>query len=173
MTLSNNNIKKTLLNMDNPFSLDEAHGFICGYFCLLHKFDIYDEPINTFFFGGEDFTSIASSDLEILKSFAETINTSLESNIIELPYESDLVLSTKILRMAKWATTFSISINTVIKSNNVNDSEISEIISDIDEISRIEDEYELNNSKEDIEYYNDINTYIKNMIHYIFNKKII
>ena len=173
MTLSNNSIKKTLLNIDNPFSVDEAHGFVCGYLCLLNKFDTHDNSINTFFFGGKGVTSISPSDIKILKSFAESINSGLQSHTIELPYESELDLHLKILRMGKWATTFSISINTIVKLNNVDDSELSEIITDIDEISRIDDKYELNNSKEDIQYYNEINKYIKNIIHHLHVRQII
>ena len=54
-----------------------------------------------------------------------------------------------------------------------NVADLSDILKDLQEIAKIENEYILSDSNENSEYYNDINNYIANTIYQIYAQTLI
>jgi uncharacterized protein YgfB (UPF0149 family) len=88
---------------------------------------------------------------------------------VSLPFDDNKKIIEKLKYMSQWSKSFFLSLNIMANNKYIeNVDDLSNILKDLQEIAKIENEYILSDSNENSEYYNDISNYIVNTIYQIY-----
>ena len=93
---------------------------------------------------------------------------------MSLPFDDNKKIIEKLKYMSQWSKSFFLSLNIMANNKYIeNVADLSDILKDLQEIAKIENEYILSDSNENSEYYNDISNYIVNTIYQIYAQTLI
>ena len=168
MHLLHKNLDNFLTKIDSPFSIDEVSGYLSGFASSNVPYDKYHNGLIIYFSGG----GISIHDdlnLDIIKSNISHISASLEKHDFSFPFDSSKDLTKKLINLAAWSRNFILSINYLMDNKLLNNTlNIQEIMHDLTEISKVEDKYNLDNSTDNTNYYDDISDYVISSMYYIY-----
>ena len=174
MNLSEKNLKNLIDRLDCPFDFNEAHGYLCGFACANSLFDQYQNALKVYFFKDTQDSSININDISIINGYITFLEKKIKTGHVNLPFDDNKKTIEKLKYMSQWANSFFLSLNIMANNKYIeNVADLSDILKDLQEIAKIENDYILSDSNENSEYYNDISNYIVNTIYQIYAQTLI
>jgi len=174
MNLSEKNLKNLIDRLDCPFNFNEAHGYLCGFACTNLLFDQYKNALKVYFFKDAQDSSININDISIINGYITFLENKIKTGHVSLPFDDNKKIIEKLKYMSQWSKSFFLSLNIMANNKYIeNVDDLSNILKDLQEIAKIENEYILSDSNENSEYYNDISNYIVNTIYQIYAQTLI
>ena len=167
MNLSNSALMKLLEDLDSPFTVHETDGYFTGLVCCNLKKELYELEFNKYF----DHKKITLDHYEFLEQYIIQLSTKLSEKSFSLSFDAEIMNTKKLIALGQWSKGYALAISIALDKKYVkNTLELQEIIHDFEEISKIEDEYNLNSSDEDKRHYDNIRDYISSSIEYILKQ---
>ena len=168
MHLLHKNLDNFLTEIDSPFSIDEVSGYLSGFASSNVPYEKYHNGL-TIYFSTNGVSMHGDLNLDIIKSNISHISASLEKHDFSFPFDSSKDLTKKLINLAAWSKNFILSINYLMDNKLLNNTlNIQEIMHDLTEISKVEDKYNLDNSTDNNNYYDDISDYVISSMYYIY-----
>ena len=173
MNLSEKNLKNLIDRLECPFNFNEAHGYLCGFACTNLVSNQYQNAIKVYFFKDTQDSSIDINDISIVNGYINFLETKIKTGYINLPFDDYKKTIEKIKYMSQWSKNFFLSLNIIANNKYIeNVTDLRDILKDLKEIAKIENEYIISDSNEDSEYYKDISNYVVNTIYQIYTQTL-
>jgi len=167
MNLSNSALMKLLEDLDSLFTVHETDGYFAGLVCCNLKKELYELEFNKYF----DHKNIKLDHYEFLEQYIIQLSTKFSEKSFSLSFDAEIMNTKKLISLGQWSKGYALAISIALDKKYVkNTLELQEIIHDFEEISKIEDEYNLNSSDEDKRHYDNIRDYISSSIEYILKQ---
>ena len=136
-------LEKHLLEIDSPFTIVEALGYLTGYASSNCSFDSYSKGLLTYF-SSDSSSSADDLNIELIKNNIELIKQDLENNSLDLIFNDKEDLPSKLLSLSDWSRNYIVSINYLLSNKLLKNTVIlQEILHDFAEISKITTDYSL------------------------------
>ena len=169
MDLLQINLKKFLLDIESPFSINE----VCGY---LSGFAASNQPVDSYFSALEMYFSNKSEpgkkqpDYKIVIDNITFIKQSIDNGLPIFPFKHEEESQNKLIALGEWSKNFILSTNFLIQQKLLkNTLDYQEILHDLTEISKVGHNYDINNIDETDQYYIEISNYVLSAINYIYS----
>ena len=168
MDLLHKNLDNFLIEIECPFTIEEVYGYLTGFASSSVQYSEYHDGLMIYFLN-EQTHSGNNINTDIVKDNISYITRALENNSFVFPFDSSINSIQRLINLSGWSKNYVLSINYLIEkkllSNTLN---IQEIIHDLTEISKLEDKYNLDNSAENSDYYDEISDYVISSMYYIY-----
>ena len=174
MNLSENNLKNLIDRLECPFNFNEAHGYLCGFACTNLLFGQYQNALKVYFFKDTQDSSININDISIINEYITFLENKIKTGHVNLPFGDNKKTIKKLKYMSQWSKSFFLSLNIMANNKYIeNVVDLSDILKELQEIAKIENEYILSDSNENSGYYEDISNYVVNTIYQIYAQTLI
>jgi uncharacterized protein YgfB (UPF0149 family) len=172
MDLLQINLKKFLLDIESPFSINE----VCGY---LSGFAASNQPVDSYFSALEMYFSNKSEpdkkqpDYKIVIDNIIFIKQSIDNGLPIFPFKHEEESQNKLIALGEWSKNFILSTNFLIQQKLLkNTLDYQEILHDLTEISKVGHNYDINNVDETDQYYIEISNYVLSAENHIYSVSI-
>ena len=160
MNILYNNLEKHLIEIDSPFSLVETFGYLSGFASSNCSFDSYKDGLLTYFYIDSDSES-ENLNLDLLRDIITSIRTDISNNSLQLFFNGEKPLSSRLISLSDWSRNYILSINYLIDHKLLkNTLLLQEILHDFSEISKISNNYKLDEDNEALSSYKEISNYV-------------
>ena len=169
MDLLQINLKNFLSDIESPFSIHE----VCGY---LSGFAVSNQPVDSYFsalevyFSNKSEPSKKQPDYKIVLDNITFIKQSIDNGLPIFPFNDEEDSENKLIALGEWSKNFILSINFLIQQKLLrNTLDYQEILHDLTEISKVGDNYDINNRDEVDQYYIEISNYVLSSVNHIYS----
>ncbi|MEC7865128.1 MAG: UPF0149 family protein [Pseudomonadota bacterium] len=160
MNILHINLENHLSEIDSPFSLVETFGYLSGFASSNCSFDSYSDGLLTYFSTDSDPKS-ENLKLDLLKDNITSIRTDISNNSLQLFFNGEKTLSSRLVSLSDWSRNYILSINYLIDHKLLkNTLLLQEILHDFSEISKISNDYKLDENDEALSSYDEIINYV-------------
>ena len=156
-------------DIESPFSINEAYGYLTG-------FAVSNQPIDSYFSALEMFFSNVSEpeknqpDYKILMDNIVFIKQSIDNAVPIFPFIDEDDSQIKLIALGEWSKSFILSINFLIQNKLLkNTIDYQEILHDLTEISKVGHNYDINDTDDIDKYYHEISTYVLSAVSHIYS----
>ena len=160
MNILHNNLERHLKEIESPFSLVETFGYLSGFASSNCSFDSYNDGLLTYFSTDPDPKS-ENINLDLLRDNITSIRTDISNNNLQLFFNNEKPLSSRLVSLSDWSRNYILSINYLIDHKLLkNTLLLQEILHDFSEISKIGNDYMLDENDEALSSYEEISNYV-------------
>lgn len=170
MNKLHNNLEKHLLEISSPFTIVETLGYLAGFASSNCSFESYNEGLLTYFSTESDPKSMRL-DLDLIRKNIDYTQSDIRHNNLILFFEDENKLSSRLLSLSDWSRNYILSINYLIDKKLLkNTLLLQEILHDFSEISKISNDYQLDDDEESQSSYEEISNYVVTSSYDIYNE---
>ena len=160
MNILYNNLEKHLIEIDSPFSLVETFGYLSGFASSNCSFDSYKDGLLKYFYIDSDSES-ENLNLDLLRDIIMSIRADISNKSLQLFFNGEKPLSSRLVSLSDWSRNYILSINYLIDHKLLkNTLLLQEILHDFSEISKISNDYKLDENNEALSSYKEISNYV-------------
>ena len=161
-------LKKFLSDIESPFSINEVCGYLSGFAVSNQSAESYFPALEMYFSNKLD-APIIQSDYKLILDNIAFIKQRIENGLPIFPFVEQPVLRDQLIALGEWSNNFILSINYLIEHKFLkNTLDFQEILHDLTEISKVGQNYDINDSEETKESYDQISSYVMSAVNHIF-----
>tara|TARA_B100001564_G_scaffold295603_1_gene260795 strand:+ start:1214 stop:1753 length:540 start_codon:yes stop_codon:yes gene_type:complete len=170
MNILHNNLEKHLIEISSPFTIVETLGYLAGFASSNCPFESYNEGLLTYFSTESDPKS-KRLNIDLVRSNIDYTQSDISHNNLILFFEDENKLSSRLMSLSDWSRNFMLSISYLIDKKLLkNTLLLQEILHDFSEISKISNDYQLEDDEESQSSYEEISNYVVASSYDIYNE---
>ncbi|MBT3548714.1 MAG: UPF0149 family protein [Gammaproteobacteria bacterium] len=168
MDILEKQLKKFLSDIESPFSINEVFGYLTGFAASNQPVDTYFPALETFFSNKQELNK-KMSDYKIVVDNIMLIKQTVGNESLFFPFSVQESVQERLIALGEWSNSFLLSINYLIQHKLLkNTLDYQEIIHDLTEISKVGQNYAINDNEETNEYYIEISSYVVSAVNHIY-----